>query len=111
MEREKSIATKIQPLTEGVYKHPYGINRRNQRACCKKLPLHLGCIATGCDTDRSTQSVIKEAKTREQEPTAIRTHHDNGVRLVGIGTVKMTVGVRRRTQEKVQYCITAIDNK
>ena len=31
--------------------------------------------------------------------------------LVGIGTVKMTVGVRRRTQEKVQYCITAINNK
>ena len=31
--------------------------------------------------------------------------------LVGIGTVKMTVGVRRRTQEKVQYCITAIGNK
>ena len=31
--------------------------------------------------------------------------------LVGIGTVKMTVGVRRRTQEKVQYCITTIDNK
>lgn len=31
--------------------------------------------------------------------------------LVGIGIVKMTVGVRRRTQEKVQYCITAITNK
>lgn len=31
--------------------------------------------------------------------------------MVGIGTVKMTVGVRRRTQEKVQYCITAISNK
>jgi tRNA splicing ligase len=31
--------------------------------------------------------------------------------LVGIGAVKMTVGVRRRTQEKVQYCITAISNK
>ncbi len=31
--------------------------------------------------------------------------------LVEIGTVKMTVGVRRRTQEKVQYCITAITNK
>ena len=31
--------------------------------------------------------------------------------LVGIGTVKMTVGLRRRTQEKVQYCITAITNK
>ena len=31
--------------------------------------------------------------------------------MVGIGTIKMTVGVRRRTQEKVQYCITAISNK
>ena len=27
----------------------------------------------------------------------------------GIGTVKMTVGVRRRTHEKVQYCITAME--
>ena len=26
-----------------------------------------------------------------------------------IGKVKMTVGIRRRTHEKVQYCITAID--
>ena len=28
---------------------------------------------------------------------------------VGIGVVKMTVGVRRRTHEKGQYCITALD--
>ena len=28
---------------------------------------------------------------------------------VGIGLVKMTVGVRRRTHAKVQYCITAFD--
>ena len=27
----------------------------------------------------------------------------------GIGTVKMTVGVKRRTPEKVQYCITALE--
>ena len=27
----------------------------------------------------------------------------------GIGVVKMTVGVRRQTHEKVQYCITAIE--
>ena len=27
----------------------------------------------------------------------------------GIGSVKMTVGVRRHTHEKVQYCITAIE--
>ena len=31
--------------------------------------------------------------------------------LSGIGTIKVTVGVRRRTHEKVQYCITAITNK
>lgn len=31
--------------------------------------------------------------------------------LVGIGIVKMTVGIRRRTHEKVQYCITAISNR
>lgn len=31
--------------------------------------------------------------------------------LVGIGTIKMTVGIRRRTREKVQYCITAITNQ
>ena len=30
--------------------------------------------------------------------------------IVFIGKVKMTVGIRRRTQEKVQYCITAIRN-
>ena len=27
-----------------------------------------------------------------------------------IGRVKMTVGIRRRTHEKVQYCITAIQS-
>ena len=27
---------------------------------------------------------------------------------VGIGIIKMTVDVRRRTHEKVQYCITAL---
>ena len=26
-----------------------------------------------------------------------------------IGKVKMTVGIRRRTHEKVQYCITAME--
>ena len=28
-----------------------------------------------------------------------------------IGKVKMTVGIRRRTKEKVQYCITAISSE
>ncbi len=31
--------------------------------------------------------------------------------LAYIGKVKMTVGVRRRTKEKVQYCITAISSE
>ena len=31
--------------------------------------------------------------------------------LVEIGKIKMTVGVRRRTREKFQYCITAITNQ
>ena len=30
--------------------------------------------------------------------------------LNGIGKVKMTVGIRRRTKEKVQYCIKAISS-
>jgi hypothetical protein len=28
---------------------------------------------------------------------------------VGIGVVKMMVGVKRRSHEKVQYCITALE--
>ena len=31
--------------------------------------------------------------------------------MTSIGKVKMTVGIRRRTHEKVQYCITAIRNE
>jgi hypothetical protein len=31
--------------------------------------------------------------------------------LTEIGKIKMTVGVRRRTLEKVQYCITAISSE
>lgn len=31
--------------------------------------------------------------------------------LTEIGRIKMTVGVRRRTLEKVQYCITAISSE
>ena len=31
--------------------------------------------------------------------------------LTGIGKIKMTVGIRRRTREKIQYCITAISSE
>ena len=30
-------------------------------------------------------------------------------KLEGIGIVKLTVGIQARTNENVQYCITAID--
>lgn len=30
--------------------------------------------------------------------------------LAYIGMVKMTVGIRHRTHEKIQYCITAIQS-
>lgn len=30
---------------------------------------------------------------------------------VGIGRVKMTVGIKRRTHEKVQYCITCLETQ
>lgn len=29
-----------------------------------------------------------------------------GYQCVGIGTIKMTVGIKRSNKEKVQYCIT-----
>ena len=28
--------------------------------------------------------------------------------LIGIGTAKLTVGVKKKTKMKIQYCITAI---
>ena len=31
--------------------------------------------------------------------------------LIGIGVAKMTVGVKRKTGQKIQYCITAIEIK
>ena len=54
---------------------------------------------------------IKKTKTNNKNQQPFERMMIMEYDLVGIGTVKMTVGVRRRTQEKVQYCITAISNK
>ena len=54
---------------------------------------------------------IKKAKPNNKNQQPFERMMIMEYELVGIGTVKMTVGVRRRTQEKVQYCITAISNK
>ena len=54
---------------------------------------------------------IKKTKANNKNQQSFERMMIMEYELVGIGTVKMTVGVRRRTQEKVQYCITAISNK
>lgn len=54
---------------------------------------------------------IKKTKTNNKNQQPFEKIMIMEYDMVGIGTVKMTVGVRRRTQEKVQYCITAISNK
>ena len=58
--------------------------------------------------------------TNAKRVSTVRTKKNNNQKLfekiivmqydcVGIGIVKMTVGVRRRNHEKVQYCITALE--
>ena len=54
---------------------------------------------------------IKKTKTNNKNQQPFEKIMIMEYDMVGIGTVKKTVGVRRRTQEKVQYCITAISNK
>ena len=58
-------------------------------------------------TNARTVSTVKSKENENQKPfeKMIIMKYD----CVGIGVVKMTVGVRRRTHEKVQYCITALE--
>ena len=63
------------------------------------------------DISEDNQSLILETtdgnliSVTDEMPT---TFHGCYVTRKVIGKVKMTVGIRRRTHEKVQYCITAI---
>lgn len=62
--------------------------------------------------------VILKCATKVGEPTPIKPGVNNqGIfeemiimecPLVGIGTAKLTVGVKKKTKLKIQYCITAI---
>jgi hypothetical protein len=62
--------------------------------------------------------VILKCATKVGEPTPIKTGVNNQsifeemiimeCPLVGIGTAKLTVGVKKKTKLKIQYCITAI---
>ena len=63
------------------------------------------------DISEDNQSLVLETidgnliLVTDEMPT---TFHGCYVTRKVIGKVKMTVGIRRRTHEKVQYCITAI---
>lgn len=58
-------------------------------------------------TNARRGSTVRSKDNGNQKPfeKMIVMHYE----CVGIGLVKMTVGVRRRTHEKVQYCITAFE--
>ena len=57
-------------------------------------------------TNAKVVSTVRSKDNANQKPFGkiIIMKHD----CVGIGVIKMTVGVRRRSHEKVQYCITAL---
>ena len=58
-------------------------------------------------TNATVVSTVRSKNNANQKPfeKIIIMRYD----CVGIGVIKMTVGVRRRTHEKVQYCITALE--
>lgn len=65
--------------------------------------LQLDAILTGAKKV-STVTPKKNGNQKEFEKMIVMRYD-----CPGIGSVKMTVGVKRRTHEKVQYCITAME--
>ena len=65
--------------------------------------LQLDAILTGAKKV-ATVPAKHNSNQKQFEKMIIMTYD-----CVGIGTVRMTVGVKRRTHEKVQYCITAME--
>lgn len=65
--------------------------------------LQLDAILTGAQTLAITRPKKGNKNQQSFERMMIMAYH-----LPGIGMVKMTVGIRRLSKEKVQYCITAI---
>ena len=82
-----------------------------QKACTHALRNYLSTLAVlqldAILTNARIVSTVKSKENGNQKPfeKMIIMKYD----CVGIGVVKMTVGVRRRTHEKVQYCITALE--
>ena len=65
--------------------------------------LQLDAILTGAKKVR-TVPAKKNRNQKEFDKMIIMHYH-----CPGIGTVKMTVGVIRKSHEKIQYCITALE--
>ena len=65
--------------------------------------LQLDAILTGAK--KVTTVPAKKNQNQKEFDKMLIMHY----RCPGIGTVKMTVGVKRKTHEKVQYCITALE--
>ena len=68
--------------------------------------LQLDSILAGARKVSVKKSKPGNANQKPFERIMIMEHE-----LIGIGKVKMTVGIRRRIRDKVQYCITAITNE
>lgn len=65
--------------------------------------LQLDAILIGAKKISTVQ--VKDNRNQKEFDKMLIMHYT----CPGIGKVKMTVGVRRRTHEKVQYCITALE--
>lgn len=65
--------------------------------------LQLDAILTGAKKVKTVSA--KQNQNQKEFDKMLIMHY----RCPGIGLVKMTVGVKRRTHEKIQYCIIALD--
>ncbi|MBQ3722916.1 MAG: hypothetical protein II851_04325 [Bacteroidales bacterium] len=65
--------------------------------------LQLDAILTGA---KKVATVPAKRNSNQKEFDKMIVMH---YRCPGIGIVKMTVGVKRRTHEKIQYCITTLE--
>ena len=110
MEGTESITTKIQCLTKRIHQHPQvSIVETSEHAAKTYLStiavLQLDAILTG-----ARKVSIKKTKPGNKNQQPFERMMIMEYELAYIGKIKMTVGIRRRTHEKVQYCITAIQS-
>lgn len=66
--------------------------------------LQLEAILTNASYVTTIANDAKSKNQKKFEKMILMRYH-----CPGIGQVKLTVGVKRRTHDKIQYCITALD--